>query len=138
MKKTALHTFASFAALVCATILFCGCEKLTVPTIEDTSVTETTPGVIRAQATMTSKEIDDYGLIYSTKNSSPTLASKEGTVQGTLEGSAFTAEAMLKTNTTYYFVFYATNEVGTTYSTAIKLTTSLYSPSIDDNPMPNL
>lgn len=137
MKKIVRHTL-SLVVCMTAVVLLSGCEKLTAPTIENTSVVEVTPGVINAKATMTSKEIDDYGLIYSSKNSSPTLNSKEGEVKGTLEGSDFSAEVILKTNTTYYFVFYATNEVGTTYSTAYKITTSLYKPGKDDNPFPNL
>ena len=124
------------AILFAVTFHLVGCEKLTVPTITDATVEELTPGTISAKATMTSKEIDEYGLIYSTKNTSPDLNAKDAIVNGNLEGSNFTAEVTLKTNTTYYFVFYATNEKGTTYSTATKLTTSLYNPSIDDNPFP--
>ena len=127
----------SLLATVFFVLAFTGCEKLAIPEITNTSIEETEPGVIEATATMTSKEIDDCGIIYSSRNSTPTLENHEGKVEGTLKGDQFSATLNLKTNTNYYFIFYATNELGTTYSTSINRRTSTVKPGPDDNPFPN-
>lgn len=132
MKRLAYSLLAT--AIIILTLS--GCEKLAIPVITDANIEETEPGVIEATATMTSKEIDDCGIIYSSRSSTPTLESNEGKVEGTLKGEQFSATLKLKTNTNYYFIFYATNELGTTYSTTINRRTSPAKPGPDDNPFP--
>ena len=124
-----------FVLLVLA---FCGCENIEIPVITEPKAVETSPTVVDLSAVMTSKQIDEYGVVYSAKSKNPSLSSNDGKVSGTLDANGlFTATLTLATNTTYYFVFFATNEVGTATSVPVELKTSLYTPNVDDNPFPN-
>lgn len=119
-------------------VLLSGCERLEMPVISDAKAVETSPSVVAVSAVMKSKQIDECGVVYSTKSTTPTPSSNEGIMYGTLDADGqFSATLTLATNTTYHFVFFATNEIGTAMSEPIELTTSLFVPDRDDNPLPN-
>lgn len=123
--------------MLAAILVLSSCEPLEIPAITDPHVTESSPAVISATAIMKSKQIDECGVIFSSKTSSPTLSKNDGIVYGTLDGNgSFSATVPVEANVTYYFVFFATNEIGTTTSESLKLTTNPLSPKQEDNPLP--
>jgi hypothetical protein len=117
---------------------FTACERLTIPVISNASVTLADIAVVNAKAVMKAREIDECGLFYSSSNSKPTLADNDAVVYGDLESDGtFATTLTLKANTTYWFVFFATNELGTATSETIKLQTGQFYPDANDNPLPN-
>lgn len=135
MKKILRFSLAGMLATVA--FVFAGCEKLEIPVITEAKVVETEPSVLEATAVMTSKEIDECGFVYSKKSSTPTLDSKDGIVYGELESDGtFSSIVTLEPGKTYWFMFFATNEIGTATSEIIKVHTSLFTPQQEDNPLP--
>lgn len=136
MKKILPAAFA--AVLTAVSITFAGCEKLEIPVITDANIVETETAVVQATAVMTSRQIDACGVVYSKKNSNPTLTGKDSIVYGELESDGtFSSTLTLEAGTTYWFMFFATNEMGTATSEIIKVTTGLFTPRQEDNPLPN-
>ena len=121
------------------TMALTSCEKLEIPVITDCKVVETSPTVIETSAIMTSKQIDEYGIAWRKNSSHVTVTANDGTTTGTLDSEGhFTATVTLDTNADYYFIFFATNEIGTTTSETVKVHTSFFEPKKDDNPFPGL
>lgn len=113
------------------------CERLTIPTITNGSVTEVSPAVIEATALMTSKQIDEYGIAWRKGNSQVSATVHDGTATGTLDSNGqFSVTVTLENNADYYVIFYATNDIGTTTSQTFKVHTTFHSPQQQDNPLP--
>lgn len=115
------------------------CEKLEIPVIKDCTVLEIEPTIIEASAVMTSKQIDECGIAWSKGKSQVSPSVNDGSLTGTLDSEGkLTISVALQANTDYYFIFWATNEVGTTTSETIKVHTSFLGPKKEDNPLPEV
>ncbi len=113
-----------------------------VPTV--TSPTKTGVGINTATLggtiTVTGGEgVTAYGAVYSTSNTTPTVGgngctSTPGTASATI-GAAFTIPVTgLQGTSTYYYAAYATNSVGTGYSSVDTFTTQNANPPTIDTP----
>ena len=82
--------------------------------------------------------VTEYGFCYSETNQSPTVEDKKIKVTSQ-ENGVFKAEINgLESHTTYYIRAYATNKVGTSYSSVLEITTEGGIPNQDDNIKPNI
>lgn len=134
MKRLISHILPLLFVLVACS----ACERLTIPVISQTKISEPEVGVVNAKAIMRSKQIDECGIYYSSSSSKPSLNDNDAIICGDLDSDGtFTATLTLKANTIYWFVFFATNELGTATSETIKFQTGQFSPNKDDNPLPN-
>lgn len=117
--------------------LLTGCTKTEVPAISRVTVVEGAPGHVEVKAEIRGEGITDCGICYSTNNPSP---SPENTgvqvMNGSLNGHSFLCQVTLGAGQEWYIAVWATNEAATITSTAYRITTSLLSPSADDNPLP--
>jgi hypothetical protein len=140
MERNTSFTNHCLRLTVLCSLLFIlvSCERTAVPVISKMRVQEVEAAVVEVTATITASKVDECGICYSTKNTSPTPEANEGVVYGTMEGDQFSVRATLKAWTTYYIAIFATNEAGrTTTNTALKITTSHCTPDKKDNPLPN-
>ena len=139
-SHTPMKTIRFFLIPICMLMLlaFSACEKTNMPVIKQVKISETAPGTILATATILADEIDEVGVCYSTKQPSPTASDNDGIIHGTWDNDSFEATLNLRTNTNYYFVVYASNRAGTTYSATTRIKTSLRAPDENDNPMPKI
>ncbi|MFB3388090.1 hypothetical protein [Flavobacterium sp. LAR06] len=78
------------------------------------------------------KKITEYGIVYS-KTANPTISDNK-IIEGSRIGESFKIYTVFEANTTYYYRFYAINEIGAGYGEEYSFKTSMEAPC---NPVTN-
>ncbi len=93
------------------------------PSITGFSVSDVQTNSAKFEVTNNSNSITDWGLVYSSDKTLPTISSANSITCGTLPGTYYVTLYEFKENTTYYARAYARNNNGITYSKTLTFTT---------------
>lgn len=138
--KTKIPTWTRHVMLltVCSSVFFTSCEEdektKTLPEVTTAAVSDVTSTSAIGGGEIVSDgnaEITASGLVYSSTNTTPTLADSK-TEETTTDGSFTSTLEGLASNTTYHVRAYATNNVGTGYGEVVEFMTGNAAPVATD------
>ena len=132
------HLISILLSLFVVSLLLLGCKKITIPVLDEVTITQNLPTSVQATCPVSDTQIDRCGFVCGKSSSGLVVEKAKWVVEGELSAGTISGTISgLTPNTIYFIAAYAENEKGIAYSSPLKFTTAPRVPNNDENSYPS-